>query len=265
MNKIVLPNFIENYEFVNLEAKRQYEKIILALTFNIFSDLGFNEGIAGHITLRDSIYPNLFWVNPFGMHFSLIEPEDLILVDWNGKIVEGKHTKVNLSAFIIHSSIHKTRNDVNAIVHAHSLYGRVWSTTGRLIEPVVIESTPFYNDHALFDDVAGVTCERDEGELLAKKLGSNKAIILKNHGHLTVGKTIEEAAWWFIAFERAAQIQILSESIGKPLSMNPIEAQRGYNELGNSVAAQFQFQPILEKKLSENFKTLKKLQKCFSK
>ncbi|MGA0525299.1 class II aldolase/adducin family protein, partial [Escherichia coli] len=69
-----------------------------------------------------------------------------------------------------------------------------------------------YEDHALYDDFGGVVVELDEGQRIAQALGGNKAAILQNHGLLTVGKTVDEAAWWFITMERSCQVQLLAEA-----------------------------------------------------
>lgn len=76
--------------------ERKFLKHRLALAFRVFAHFGFSEGVAGHITVRDPVDPTSFWVNPFGLHFSLITDEDLIRVDHDGKVVEsGNNSRLN--------------------------------------------------------------------------------------------------------------------------------------------------------------------------
>ena len=143
----------------------------------MFSHFGYDEGIAGHITLRDPEYPHYFWVNPFGMHFGQICISDLILVDRDGNIVQGEDKMLNTAAFAIHSRLHEARPDVNAAAHSHSMYGKSFSTLGRLLEPITQDSCAFVDDHVLFDDFTGVVLETDEGDRIAKALGDKRAAI----------------------------------------------------------------------------------------
>ena len=138
------------------EEIRRHQLERLAAGFRMFSHFGYDEGIAGHITLRDPEYPHYFWVNPFGMHFGQICISDLILVDREGNIVQGEGKMLNTAAFAIHSRLHEARPDVNAAAHSHSMYGKSFSSLGRLLEPITQDSCAFFNNHVLFDDFTGV-------------------------------------------------------------------------------------------------------------
>ena len=104
-------------ECKTMEEIRRHQLERLAAGFRMFSHFGYDEGIAGHITLRDPEYPHYFWVNPFGMHFNQICVSDLILVNKDGEVVLGDKP-VNTAAFAIHSSLHDARPDVNAAAHS---------------------------------------------------------------------------------------------------------------------------------------------------
>lgn len=254
-NRIISKEIAENICQEEFKIERSIRKNKLVASLRLFALYNFDEGIAGHITARDPEFTDTFWVNPFGMYFGVITSEDLIRVNYEGDIVEGKHTKLNKAAFAMHSEIHKARKDVNAIVHAHSIYGRIFSCLNETIKFLTIEATPFYNDHILYSDQGGVYSEFEEGEKIAIKLKEKKAAILRNHGLLTVGSTVDSATWWFIALERSCQTQITALSTGKELiELNNEEAQRGYDELGNEDAGYFQFQPLYQKvnKLNPN-------------
>jgi ribulose-5-phosphate 4-epimerase/fuculose-1-phosphate aldolase len=104
--------------FATAAEERLHRKRMLAAAFRLFSRFGFDEGVAGHITARDPEKLDHFWVNPFGMHFGQIRASDLILVNHQGEVVEGKYP-VNGAAFAIHSRVHSARPDVIAAAHAH--------------------------------------------------------------------------------------------------------------------------------------------------
>src|SRR5271157_2720243 len=204
--------------FESPEDERLHRKQRLAAAFRLFSKFGFDEGVAGHITARDPERLDHFWVNPFGMHFGHITTSDLILVNHVGEVVEGDRP-VNGAAFAIHSQVHAARPDVVAAAHAHSMYGKSWASLGRLLDPITQDACAFYEDHGLFADFTGVVYETSEGERIAKAVGPHKAAILRNHGLLTVGETVEEAAWWFITMDRSCHAQLLAEAAGEPVKI----------------------------------------------
>jgi ribulose-5-phosphate 4-epimerase/fuculose-1-phosphate aldolase len=232
-------------QFDNIGAERWHRRQRLAAALRIFAKLGFDEGIAGHITARDPERSDHFWVNPFGMHFGLVRARDLILVNDRGDVVEGDKL-VNQAAFAIHSQVHTARPDVVAAAHAHSVYGKSWSSLGKLLDPLNQDACSFYQDHTIFEDYSGVVLDPKEGAKIAKTLGQNKAIILRNHGLLTVGQTIDEAAWWFIAMERCCQAQLLAEAAGKPIKIKPKIAALTQQQVGSHQIGWFSFQPMYD-------------------
>ncbi|KAL4815423.1 class II aldolase/adducin N-terminal [Aspergillus spinulosporus] len=198
-------------QFDNLEDERLYRKQHLAAAFRVFADRGFDEGVAGHISVRDPILTDHFWINPLSAHFSLIKVSDLILVDEDGNVVEGDEP-VNLPAFAIHSEIHKARPDVNAACHAHSVAGKAFSCFGRELEMITQDSLRFYKSHAVYREFRGVVLDGEEGKRIAKALGDGKAAILQNHGLLTVGQSVDEAAFWFISLDKTCHAQLLADA-----------------------------------------------------
>jgi ribulose-5-phosphate 4-epimerase/fuculose-1-phosphate aldolase len=240
------PNMPQPPQFDNnIGAERWYRRQRLAAALRIFAKLGFDEGIAGHITARDPERLDHFWVNPFGMHFSLVRARDLILVNDLGDVVEGDQP-INQAAFAIHSQVHAARPEVVAAAHAHSIYGKSWSSLGKLLDPLNQDACSFYQDHTIFEDYSGVVLDPKEGTKIAKTLGENKAIILRNHGLLTVGQTIDEAAWWFIAMERCCQAQLLAEAAGKPIKIKPKIAALTQQQVGSHHIGWFCFQPMYD-------------------
>ncbi len=226
-------------------AERQHRKQRLAAAFRLFAHLGFDEGVAGHITVRDPESPDHFWVNPFGKYFGAICASDLIRVNRQGTVVEG-NGMVNAAAFAIHGAVHEARPDVVAAAHTHSIYGKTWSSLGRLLDPITQDACAFYQDHALLPDYTGVVLDPAEGQKIAQTLGSKKAIILQNHGLLTVGGSVDEAAFWFISLERACHSQLLAEAAGAPKLIEPAYAEMTRTQIGNPLAGWFSFQPLWE-------------------
>ena len=240
-------------KFDNPVDERLHRKQRLAGAFRVFSRFGLDEGAAGHITARDPVQPDTFWVNPFGVHFSQVKVSNLIRVDHAGHVVEGQYP-VNRAAFAIHSKVHDARPDAVAAAHTHGIHGRAFSALGKPLAMISQDVCAFYNDHALYDDYGGVALELDEGERIVQVLGACKAVILRNHGLLTVGKSVDEAAWWYISMERSCQVQLMAEAAahGQPLRTVPEAAcQQAYTVVGVPFAGWFQFQLLYARILKE--------------
>jgi ribulose-5-phosphate 4-epimerase/fuculose-1-phosphate aldolase len=219
----------------DLEAERWRRRQRLAASFRIFARLGYDEGTAGHITARDPGRPDHLWVNPFGMPFRRIRASDLVLVGPDGTVVEGTR-KVGRAAFHIHSQVHRARPDVVSAVHAHSIHGKAWSTLGRLLDPITQESCVFYGALGLYDGFGGAVADADEGERIAAALGPHKAVILRNHGLLTVGDSVETAVYRFVNLDRSCQVQLLAEAAGPPVRIDhdvaaALAAATGYSRM----------------------------------
>jgi ribulose-5-phosphate 4-epimerase/fuculose-1-phosphate aldolase len=229
--------------FLDINDERQHRKVKLAGALRIFGRLGFGEGVAGHITVRDPEHPELFWVNPFGMSFRHIKSSDLILVDHTGAVVHGDHP-VNRAAFVIHSAIHQARPDVIAAAHAHSVYGKAFASLHQELQPLTQDACVFYEDHAVISDGGGeVVFDIETGRTLAAQL-HGKAAIHANHGLFTVGTTVDEAAFWFISMERSCQAQLLAMAAGDPKPIRPEWARSTRDQTGHSYAGWLSFQPL---------------------
>jgi len=231
--------------FASVDDERLHRKQRLAATFRIFARLGYDEGVAGHVTARDPERSDRFWVNPFAQHFATIRVSDLVCVDDTGAVVEGDKP-VNRAAFAIHSQVHAARPDCVAAAHTHSVHGKAWSSLGRHLDPITQDACAFYEDHGLFDDYTGVVLDTEEGKRIAHALGDTKAVILRNHGLLTVGRTVDEAAWWFIAMDRSCQAQLLAEAAGTPVRIEHENARLTHGQVGSAAAGWLSFQPMYD-------------------
>ncbi|NDU73663.1 class II aldolase/adducin family protein [Actinomadura sp. DSM 109109] len=231
--------------FDDVADERRHRKERLAAALRIFGRFGFEEGVAGHITARDPERTDHFWVNPFGMSFKHIRVSDLILVNHEGKVVEGRYP-VNEAAFAIHSQVHQARPDVVAAAHSHSTHGRAISALGQKLEPITQDVCAFYQDHGLFDDYTGVVTDLEEGKRIAAALGGHKAVILRNHGLLTVGDTVDAAAWWFITMERSCQVQLLAKAAGPVVPIEHDNAVLTHEQIGNDLVGWINYQPLYD-------------------
>jgi len=144
--KVQMPRFPGPPKYEDKYEEREYLKGRLAAAFRIFGKYGFDEGVAGHITLRDPVDPTTFWVNPFGVAFSLIKKSDLIQVDHSGNIIDGGPVRLlNAAAYMIHSAIHTARPDVLCAAHSHSIYGRSFCSLGRPLDIITQDSCAFHD------------------------------------------------------------------------------------------------------------------------
>ncbi|MGH3493780.1 MAG: class II aldolase/adducin family protein [Sciscionella sp.] len=236
--------------FDTVDDERRHRKQRLAAGLRLFAKFGFEEGVAGHITARDPEHTDTFWVNPFAMPFAHIRVSDLIRVDHAGEVVEGRWA-VNTAAFAIHSQVHQARPDVVAAAHSHSVHGKALAATGQLLEPITQDVCAFYGDHALFDDYTGVVLDTEEGKRIAHALDDNKAVILRNHGLLTVGSTVDSAVFWFITMERSCQAQLLAKSAGTVVPIDAEQAAMTHEQIGGEWLGWLNFQSLYDKIVRE--------------
>lgn len=230
-----------------IELERLYRKQRLAAAFRLFGRFGYDHGGAGHITVRDPEFPDSFWLNPAGVYFGHIRVSDLMRVNHRGEIVEhGEVKRLNRAAFAIHATLHAARPDVIAAAHSHSLYGKAWSALGRLIDPLTQDSCAFYEDHAIFEHFSGVVLDTSEGEKIAQVLGPKKAVILQNHGILTVGPSLEAAVWRYFALENACQAQLLAEAAGPTKPVPHDVAKHTAAQTGSDSGGFYAFQPYFD-------------------
>ncbi|KAJ6540508.1 class II aldolase/adducin domain-containing protein [Mycena capillaripes] len=231
--------------FATKLEEREFLKFRLAQALRIFGNLGFDEGVAGHITVRDPIRTDCFWVNPFGLHFKLIQPSDLLLVDHKGEILEESGQKngpfriLNTAAFMIHSAIHAARPDVLCAAHSHSPYGKAFSTLGKTLEPISQDACAFYQDHALYTQYNGIVLDEVEGIQIAKALGGKKAAILQNHGLLVVTASIEATLRFYISLERACHVQLIADAAGRTVPIDHEQAAKTGKTVGSLRAGWF--------------------------
>lgn len=228
------------------DQERLYRKQRLAAGYRLFGQAGFDMGGAGHITARDPEITDSFWVNPAGVPFGHIRVSELMLVSHSGEILQPPKTvypRLNAAAFAIHSQIHEARPDVVAAAHSHSLYGKAWSALGRLLDPISQDAAAFFEDHAVFEEFSGVVLDLSEGRKIAETIGARKAVILQNHGLLTVGQSVESALWRYLSMENACQVQLLAEAAGTVKPMSVEIARHTAKQVGSENGGVYCFMP----------------------
>lgn len=240
-----IPHFDDPYE------KREWIKQHMAGAFRVFARKGYTEGGAGHISVRDPVDPTTFWINPVGKHFGLMKASDLVRVDKDGNIVGGAQSAVNTAGFAIHSALHAARPDIHAACHTHSVYGKAWSLFGKPLDMINQDACTIYDLQAVYDDFGGVAVEAEEGRLIARALGDKgKVAILMNHGLLTCGETVDEAAYLFTLTERCCEVQLAVEAASlnglRPITIGHEEAAYTCHINGNPEMIYTDFQPDYE-------------------
>jgi len=256
--KMAMPVVALGPKFDNPYEEREYQKGRLALAFRIFAKLGFDEGVAGHITLRDPVEPQSFWVNPFGVAWPLLKASDLIRVDHTGRVVEGGPCRLlNTAAYMIHHAVHAARPDVNCVAHSHSVHGRSFCTLGRSLDIITQDSCAFYDDIAVYDSFKGVVLGDEEGRDIAAALGNKKAALLQNHGLLTCARTIEATVFWFMSLEKCCKVQLLADAAaggrgGETVKIREDDAAHTHKTVGTELAGWFSAKPTFDLMMHES-------------
>jgi ribulose-5-phosphate 4-epimerase/fuculose-1-phosphate aldolase len=259
--------------FSSYDKERAWILNHMAGAFRVFARKGFTEGMSGHISVRDPENAHAFWTNPLGRHFALLEPSDMILVNYDGEPIGGNTSQpANAAGFLIHSAVHKARPDVNAACHTHGKAGKAWSTFAKPLEMINQDVTYFYGEaQAVYTEFGGVVFSEEEGQRLAAALGpKGKGMILRNHGLLvsrlerllpqslhfwsnvcqTVGGTVDEAAYLYTLMERSCEIQLMVEAAaanGVPKVYVDDEAAEYTFRMGSDPESLYwEFQPDLE-------------------
>jgi ribulose-5-phosphate 4-epimerase/fuculose-1-phosphate aldolase len=142
---------------------------------------------------------------------------------------------------MIHHAVHTARPDVMCAAHSHSIYGRTFCALGRKLDTITQDSCAFHNDHVLYDSFKGVVLVEEEGKNIAKALGDKKAALLQNHGLLTVGKSIEEAVFWFVSLEKCCHAQLMADAAaagrgGATVKIDEEDAAYTYKTVGTPAA-----------------------------
>ena len=228
--------------FESFEDERLHVRQRLAGVCRLFGRAGFSEGLLGHVTVRDPEHHDRLWANPLGISFNRIKTSDLVQVDHGGNILVGDRP-VNPVGLVLHAAIHRARPEITAVCHAHSTYGSAWSTFARPIDPLTQDTSVFFENQAIVREPR-VARDDSEADEFAAAFGDKRVGIQPGHGIFTTGLTVDEAAWWFIAMDKACHVQLLTQAAGTP-ELWPAEAARGISKaLGSSQFGWLSFQTL---------------------
>jgi len=195
---------------VSVENKTKSE---LAQAYHLASALGLDDIIFTHFSTRVPGCNDQFYINPFGFLFEEIHPDNLITVDFNGKIISGD-SSVNPAGNIIHSAIYEKRPDVNTIMHVHSPNSLAVASLKDGLLPLSQFSTMFYNRVA-YHDFEGISLDAAEKDTLNKNLGQKNIMLMKNHGLLIADESIPKAFMKMYYLEQSCELQLKIQSSGQ--------------------------------------------------
>ena len=187
-------------------------RVQLAAAYRVADHLGWSELIYTHISVRVPGPEHHFLINPYGLRFDEVTASNLVRIDVDGNPVGTQPHNANKAGFIIHSAIHMARADAQCVWHMHTLAGMAVSAQENGLLPVHMYSHNFYK-RLSYHDFEGPSMRLDERARLVASLGTeNQGLILRNHGLLTVGRTIPEAFIRFWRLNRACEIQLAAQA-----------------------------------------------------
>jgi ribulose-5-phosphate 4-epimerase/fuculose-1-phosphate aldolase len=195
-------------------------RVELAAAYRLAAMYGWTDLVYTHISVRVPGPEHQFLINPFGMMFDEITASSLVKVDQQGNLLSESPFPVNPAGFTIHSCIHDGRLDVGCVLHTHTRAGVAVSAQKCGILPISQQST-FVIPELAYHDYEGVALREDEKQRLQADLGSKNYLMLRNHGLLTVGRTVAEAFVGMYVFESTCQIQISAQAGGELIMIDP--------------------------------------------
>ncbi|HXW49268.1 MAG TPA: class II aldolase/adducin family protein, partial [Xanthobacteraceae bacterium] len=175
---------------------------------------GQDDFTRGHISFRLPDNQNLFFMKPHSIGLDEITTQNILTIDLEGKVVAG--TARRHSEVYIHSEIFKARPDVNCVIHTHPAYSIALSATGRPLKCYSQPGALFYDALGTYTDTINLIRLPAMGAGVARALGRGRGVLLKNHGVVVTGATIDEAVIGTIMLENGCMIQLLAEAAGDP-------------------------------------------------
>lgn len=203
-------------------------KETLAYSCNILAHEGHWDNILGHVSVRIPGQERIL-MKPHSFGFEEIRPQHIIVVDLNGKKVEGKYERH--SEVFIHTEIYRARSDVNCVVHSHPPYATAFGALRQPLRPISHEGNVFHGGLPLFDYTTALIRTAELGKEVAKSLGQCRGLLMKNHGSTVVGESIEVTTLHAIFLEKAARIQLLATASGEPSWTSDEESKIKYEQI----------------------------------
>ena len=195
----------------------------LAAAYRLVALFGMDDSIYTHISARVPGTQDQFLINPFGMLFRDITASSLVKIDTEGRVLGDSPYGVNPAGFTIHSAVHAARHDAACVLHTHTVAGVAVSSLAGGLQPCNQWALQFHNRVA-YHDFEGIALDHEERERLVADLGPTlRALILRNHGLVTLGRSVAEAFILMFNLERACRVQLAIQSSGQPVNPVPEE------------------------------------------
>ena len=203
-----------------VSAEEWQTRVDLAAAYRLVALFKWDDLVFTHISARVPGTEGEFLINPYGLMFEEMTASSLIKVDEHGNKLEDSPYHVNPAGFTIHSAVHSARHDVQCVLHTHTLNGVAVSAQKEGVLPISQQSI-FVLSSLAYHDYEGVALRDDEKPRLVNDLGPNTFLMLRNHGLLTVGKTIPDAFMSMYLFEVTCAIQVRAQAGGELTRIHP--------------------------------------------
>jgi ribulose-5-phosphate 4-epimerase/fuculose-1-phosphate aldolase len=197
-------------------------RVDLAACYRLVAHFRMTDWIYNHISAAVPGEPSHYLVNAFGLMYEEISASNLVKVDIDGKLVDDVPYDVNPAAFVIHGALHQARPDAVCVLHTHTAAGVAVSTQAEGLLPISQHALRFH-DRVAYHAFEGIALDLAEQRRLIEDVGDKKALILRNHGLLTMGTSVSNAFKEMFFLERACQIQVAALAGGRPLTLPPAE------------------------------------------
>ena len=198
-------------------------RVDLAAAYRLTDYFGMTSLIYNHITSRVPGTDDQFLINEYGLGYDEVTASNLLRIDMHGNIIDPGDHKINVTGYVIHSAIHGARHDVACVMHTHTPYGMAVSALEKGLIPLQQDAYQFH-DRVAYHEFEGVAVDIDERERLVTDLGDKNAMILRNHGLLTVGSSVAEAWVRMWQLEQACKVQVLALSTGQAIRQAPVSS-----------------------------------------
>ncbi len=192
-------------------------RVQLAAAYRLVEHFGWNESIYGHLTVRVPGPERHFLINPYGLRYGEVTASNLVKITLAGEIVGESAWPVNAAGYAIHGAIHAAAPEAHCVMHTHSPAGMAVAALECGLLPISLDATLFHGTVG-YHEYEGAIVSEDEKARLVRDLGRNRALILRNHGLVTVGRTIAEAFLYLHRLETACMTQVDALAMNSALS-----------------------------------------------
>ena len=197
-------------------------RVELACAYRLFDRFGWHSLIYNHITLRIPGPERHFLINPFGLMYREVTASNLLKVDLDGNKLTPSPWDVWEAGFVVHSAVHRVREDVLCVMHTHTVAGIAVACQADGLLPLDLTSLLFTKRIA-YHQLEGITTDRAECDRIAADLGDRSVMILRNHGLLTCGPSVADAFQEMYQLEQACRVQLAAQSSGAALNFPAVE------------------------------------------